>query len=124
MFKSRLIYNAIAALTISATIMLLPSCSSSNDEKQVETTLPQDSMVIEITGVDSISVFELTRNDHIVIYESSSQGVFVKAIDGIRNGNNHFWIYSVNGSAMNTASDKYFTKDGDVIKWHLRRIGQ
>jgi len=123
MLKIHPLCSTIAAFSILAVTLPIMSCGSSNDG-QSESSLPQDSIVVEIAGVDSISVFQLTRKEHIVIYESSSLGVFVKAIDGIRNGNNHFWIYSVNDSAMNTASDKYIAKDGDIIKWHLRRIGQ
>lgn len=106
------------------TITSLVACSSSGENSSGDESgeLPIDSVVIEITGVDSISVFELTREDYTVIYESSRFGVFVKAIDGKHIGGNHFWIYTVNDTAQNIAADKYITRDGDKIVWHLRRI--
>ena len=106
------------------TIASLVACSGSGENSSGDESgeLPIDSFVIEIAGVDSISVFELTRKDYTVVYESSRFGVFVKAIDGKHIGGNHFWIYTVNDTAQNIAADKFITRDGDKIVWHLRRI--
>lgn len=117
--------KVIAAARISLAILVIVSlvaCSGPGENSDGSGELPIDSLVIELAGVDSSSVFELTRADYIVIYESSRLGVFVKAIDGKHIGNNHFWLYTVNDTARNVAADKYITRDGDVVKWHLRRI--
>ncbi|MCK4301471.1 MAG: DUF4430 domain-containing protein [candidate division Zixibacteria bacterium] len=84
---------------------------------------PRDSLVIELTGVDSRTVFDLLTERHRVIYVSSAQGVFVKEIDSVENSYSHAWIYSVNGESGTVACNAYVTNDGDVIKWHFRRLG-
>lgn len=120
----RKVIAAAKILLAILTIASLVACYDSEENSGGDTSkkLPIDSVVIEIAGADSISVFELTRKDYTVIYESSRFGVFVKAIDGKHIGGNHFWIYTVNDTAQNIAADKYITRDGDKIVWHLRRI--
>lgn len=106
-------------------LFLLSSCGESADESgRTGSRAALDSVVIELAGVDSVSVFELTRRDYTVIYESSRFGVFVKAIDGQHMGNDHFWVFTVNDTVQNVAADKYITRDGDAVKWHLRRVTQ
>lgn len=97
------------------------------DATQAEDTtqvVQRDSLVIELAGADSVTVFDLLQADHQVDFQGSAQGVFVKAIDSIPNGERVYWLYSVNDSMGQVACDKYVTKDGDRIRWHYRKMGE
>ena len=78
--------------------------------------------MIELEGVDSLTVFEILRSKHQVDYLTTAAGVFIKAIDSLENTSDFFWIYSVNDTMPQVASDKYHTSDGDSVRWHYRRI--
>jgi len=123
--------RTIAFLSAILSTFLLYSCDSKtekeSDLKQTETAnsmvplLPFDSVIIELVGADSQTVFDLLRNDHQVEYKSSVMGVFVTAIDSIENGGSAYWIYTVNDSIPPVACDKYVTKSGDILKWHFQK---
>ncbi|MFQ5453404.1 MAG: DUF4430 domain-containing protein [Candidatus Zixiibacteriota bacterium] len=108
-------------------ILVLSNCSSDYTQPKhkngiIPTTQTKlaDSLVIELDGVDSLSVFEILKANHRVEYTSSLMGIFVSAIDSIENSSNLFWLYSVNDSMAQVSCDKYITKTGDKIKWHFR----
>jgi len=84
-------------------------------------TQPEDSVVIDLTGEDSVSVFELLKRNHNVDYKTTAMGVFVSGIDGLKNSSGVYWIYSVNDTTPQAASDKVLTKSGDRVKWHFRK---
>ncbi len=130
-----LIMSFIAAL-------LLAACGEKAEEGSdagqkavvVENTDPQtsivladgegDSLVLELSGVDSMSVFEVLRRHHEVNFLSAIKGKFVVSIDLIENSGGYYWVYSVNDSMPPMACDRYLTKEGDVIKWLYRRSGK
>jgi hypothetical protein len=90
-----------------------------------DTALPpvsRDSVVIELAGKDSVSVFELLRGSHAVCFQSTIGGVFVKQIDSAKNSASAFWIYSVNDTMPKVAADRMLTRTGDRVKWHLRKM--
>jgi hypothetical protein len=93
----------------------------SNEVDSSAAAVTRDSLVIELPGADSQTVFDLLRRNYQVEYKSSVLGVFVTAIDSIENSSGVYWVYSVNDSLPKVASDKYITKDGDMIKWHFRK---
>ena len=111
---------------------LLSSCDSKTEKESdlrqseaVDSTtlsLPPDSVVIELAGVDSQTVFDLLKDDHEVEYKSSVMGIFVTTVDSIENSTDAYWIYSVNDSVPQVACDKYVTKNGDVVKWHFQKM--
>ena len=120
----------ISIITMS-TLLFIIACQSDKEsqtrlEKQPEPASPThtnaDSMIIELTGVDSLTVLELLKNDHRVNFRSSAMGVFITAIDSISNNRDTYWIYSVNDSIPSVACDKYLTHEGDRVKWHFRKI--
>ena len=124
--------QTMALLVAVLSTFLLSSCDSKTenerDLKQSEagdsTALspPPDSVVIELAGADSQTVFDLLEDSHEVEYKSSVMGIFVTAIDSIENTAGAYWIYSVNDSVLQVACDKYVTKNGDVVKWHFRKM--
>ena len=82
-----------------------------------------DSLLIELSGMDSFSVLDILRENHDVEFTSSAMGAFIKAIDSIENGDGYFWLYSVNDSMAQVACDRYLTDSQDVIKWYFRKVG-
>jgi len=125
-------FQTMALLAAVLLTFLLCSCDSKteneSDLKQSEagnsTALSPtpDSVVIELAGADSQTVFDLLKDGHEVEYKSSVMGIFVTAIDSIENSARAYWIYSVNDSVPQVACDKYVTKNGDVVKWHFQKM--
>ena len=105
-------------------IAILIGCSQKDTTEkglaETDQTSP-DSLVIELTGENGKSVFDLLLENHQVDYQESPMGIFIKAIDSMANNSQSFWIYSVNDTMANTSSNKYITNDGDLIKWHYRK---
>jgi len=119
----------IRLLTIIATLGILSVCScgkSDKDEKvdikSREISEPVDSVVIDLFGQEGKSVFEITEKKHKVEYLESAAGKFVHAIDSLEIGSKYGWMYSVNDSMGQVASDKYITHDSDIVKWHFRKF--
>jgi hypothetical protein len=106
-------------------MVLLMICCNSEQEKSATVKNAgldtKDSLVIELEGVDSVTVFDLLKEKHRVEYKSSLQGVFVTAIDSVKGGDGYFWVYTVNGNPAQTACDRYITKNGDKIEWLFRK---
>ena len=84
----------------------------------------RDSLVIELPGADSMTVFDLLKQKHEVEFQESSMGVFVQAIDSIANSERIYWLYSVNDSMGQVACDQYVTREGDIVRWHYRKMGE
>jgi len=117
-------------IMLSWILMNLSSCdgnqrqddkAQSNTEQKTAVSADRDSVVIELSGADSLTVLDLLLAGHQVAYKSTAAGVFVTAIDSIKNGGGAYWIYSVNDSLPQVACDRYVTKDGDMVKWHFRK---
>lgn len=82
----------------------------------------RDSVVIELVGKDSVNVLDLLKQSHQVKAWSTVEGSFVQQVDSFDGSRNLFWIYSVNDSTPNIASDKYITHVGDRVQWHFRKM--
>jgi len=76
--------------------------------------------VVELTGVDGKSVLDLLNDKVKVEFTPSASGALVNSINGIKNSDKEFWLYSVNGVDAEVAADKFITKDGDKIKWEYK----
>jgi hypothetical protein len=130
MFSSNL--KAAVLVACLGSLMLPLSCGQKAEQdtrrdsrSAADTTARQpDSLIIELTGVDSVSVFDLLRAHHEVDYRSSAMGVMVTAIDSVSNGSGYFWMYSVNDSMATVACDRYITSAGDAVRWYYRKAGR
>ena len=122
--------RTVGALLALFGLALLLSCSaqesdkagSGKQENAASESASGDSLTIALTGEDSISVFDLLKRSHQVDSWSTAVGVFVNGIDSMKNGPRVFWIYSVNDSMPDIASDRKITKAGDKVVWHFRRL--
>lgn len=111
---------------IGLTIWIGCSSDSSDDESSSQRAdmKPHDSLVIELPGMDSMTVLQVTDAVYEVDARTSAMGSFVIQIDSIRNSPRFFWVCSVNGEMIDVAADKYMTRTGDVVRWHYRRFGR
>ena len=117
----------IRYLLIVGAILFLLGCVGCGNENKTDSAdktnaAPVDSLVIVLKGQTGQSVFEITQREHAVNYISSIDGNFVEAIDSIDINSKYGWMYSVNDTMGQVASDKYITNDGDIIKWHYRKF--
>ena len=113
-------------LIIFAALLLFAAGCSQTDKtetaKKPVAEEPFDSLIVELRGVDSLTVFDILKSSHRVDFATTAAGVFVKGIDSVENGGDFYWIYSVNDSMAQTAADRYVTTQGDIICWHYRRM--
>mgnify|MGYP006313394669 CR=1 FL=1 len=84
----------------------------------------KDSVLVELIGRDSVTVFDLLKESHRVDYLSTGGGVFVKGIDSVNNDPSTFWIYKVNDTTPKVAADRMSTRSGDRVVWHFRKMGE
>lgn len=110
------------ALFLSCNAQQSDQRDAGNQKSSALRSADRDSLTIILTGEDSVSVFELLKRSHRVDSWSTAVGVFVNGIDSMKNSPRVFWIYSVNDSLPDIASDKKITKAGDKVVWHFRRM--
>lgn len=116
-------YNIFMSMLLLIPIIICCAGKSGPREKSgADTTASPDSLIISLKGQTGKSVFEITRANHKVDYLDSPAGVFVKAIDSLESGYYYGWIYSVNDTVGQIASDRFVTRGGDIIKWHFRKF--
>lgn len=53
-------------------------------------------------------------------FESSSFGKLVTSIDGKMQGNNKYWLYSINNKEATIGASSYICQDQETIKWELK----
>jgi hypothetical protein len=116
-------FIALIALVMFS-LLTVSNCTKNELEQKTQDFVIQDSLIIINYGVDSMNVLEILQQNHDVNTVSSGLGTFVKGIDNIENSAEAFWLYSVNDTIGDRASDSFITKSGDVIKWHYRLINQ
>jgi len=116
---------------ILSVLTVLSACSSKHQaDRQVSDTAtqtsgqPEDSLVIELSGVDSLSVLELLQREHDVSYRSTAAGAFVTSIGPATNSAEYFWLFSVNDSFPAVACDRCVISGNDRVRWHFRRVGR
>lgn len=118
--------NLAVSLLAFTAFLLLAGCAGKEPATDAATSKTlsvsqSDSLTIEINGRDGASVLELTLESHVVESYESAMGTFVRAIDSIAAGGGYWWLFTVNDSTVNTASDKFITKDNDIVRWHFRK---
>jgi PBP1b-binding outer membrane lipoprotein LpoB len=110
-------------------LLIISGCSKKQEaEPEVETTAVEpageesykDSLIIEMASKDSISVYDLLGKNHELETKNTATGIFIIAIDSVKNSEGMFWVYSVNDEMGQIASDNFMTKPGDIVRWHFR----
>jgi hypothetical protein len=83
---------------------------------------PADSVAFEDIAVDSTTVFDLLNQHHEVEHQFYGRNIFVVAIDSVYQGNNHMWLYAVNGDMSRNACNHHRIGGGDTVRWFFRDI--
>lgn len=128
----RVTYRFASLMIAMAVLILAISCGEKEEStevtdnevaKKVDLANAADSLILEMVGVDSLSVLDVLSQQHKARHISSLKGAYVLGIDDIGNGDGYFWMYSVNDVMGEVACDKYITKTGDRVRWHYRFSG-
>ena len=61
------------------------------------------------------TAFDALKRVAVVDYRIYATGVFITGINGVKQDENHYWLYFVNGELPDIGSDFYYPNDGDVI---------
>lgn len=106
--------------------LLIHACNHQDQEKTAPPDanadqVSKDSIVIELVGRDSATVFDLLDEAHEVERRLTAMGVFVTAIDSLANSSSAAWVYTVNDTTPKLAADKMVTRAGDRVKWLYRK---
>ena len=122
----RTYHRLLPTMSLLLIALILASCGSSDEPGAVPGAIAssQDSLTVDLTGVDSTTVFDLLRQHHDVEYRSTVTGTFVTSIDKVTVGQGYFWVYSVNDTMATTACDKFMTSSGDRVQWHFRSMAR
>jgi hypothetical protein len=118
------IRKSLATAAIISALLLLGGCGAKDTGGKIPAPAADssaDSLTIELAGRDGISVLELTLESHTIVSYESALGTFVEAIDSVKADGGYWWLFTVNDSTVNTASDKCITKDGDIVRWHFKK---
>lgn len=77
---------------------------------------------ISYEGQDGKTAYGILKENYQVEADESSLGVMVTSINGLKNSDGEYWLYSVNGRQPDVAADKYETKNGDKVLWEYKSM--
>jgi hypothetical protein len=115
--NKRLLFAVVFACGLT---LALVGCSLNKVDSKVSQSVEQK--VISYDGVESRTAYDLLKEKYKVEVDQSSFGVMVRSINGLKNSDKEFWLYSVNDKQPDVAADKYITKIGDKIKWEYKSM--
>lgn len=78
--------------------------------------------VVQYEGQNDKTALELLKAGHQIETQDSSIGIFVTAIDDIKNQENKYWMFYVDGKLASVGADQYKTKDGEKIEWRYEAL--
>ena len=93
---------------------------SSVAESVSESKSTEVSKIVTYNGVEGKTAFDLLNEKYTVEAETSSFGVMVNSINGLKNSDTEYWLYSVNDKSPDVGADKFFTKNSDQVKWEYK----
>ena len=95
--------------------------NNSNLDSVLITATPAASNKVSYDCSKGKSVFELLKKtDPNVSYSKSNYGVFVTAINGIKQGNGRYWLFSVDGKEATVSADTYICQGNETVDWELK----
>lgn len=91
------------------------SSGGGNPEVQVNIDDGKRVLTYRVVLTPRESAFDALKRVAVVDYKIYATGVFITEINGVRQDENHYWLYFVNGELPEVGCDYYHPKDGDVI---------
>ena len=100
--------------------------SSSIEIPRVTLILDDSEHIATYTGIPASTVLQAlqyiaTEKNIVVKTKQYDFGVFVEQIGDKANTNDRSWVYSVNGTSGQVASDAYQTKTDDQVLWQYTK---
>ncbi len=114
----------IVAVVISTLFLGIGIYKVTDKTKETPTSVVEEQKnpkLIQYEGKEGKSAFELLKANSQVVASESPLGVFITEINGIKNTNEEFWLFYINGELAPVGADKYITKDGDTIEWRFEK---
>jgi len=102
----------------------VPNNNAKSNIPPPATATERDSIFYGMASEDSTTVFDLTVKNYMVEYDKVGSDYFVFSVNRVEQGNDYFWIYAVNDTMGNVASNKRKIGPGDRVVWHYRLISR
>ena len=104
----------------------VPVFLKENSESFVRVDTPDKSYKVNIEGGENVyEVMNNLKNDKnnnfdFKYREYSSLGIFIKEINGVKDGGGKYWFYYINGVEASMGVSNYIIKKGETISWKLK----
>lgn len=85
---------------------------------QIQTTT--DSEVVTYKCEADKTAFELLKQENKVEFTESEFGALVTSINGRAQGENKYWLYSVDDKEATISASQYVCQGEEIVKWELK----
>ena len=85
---------------------------------EVQTTSSDN--VITYKCEDNKTAFDVLKQENKIESTESEFGSLVTSINGISQGGNKYWLYSVDNKEATISASEYNCQGGEIIKWELK----
>ena len=132
MLKNQKFKVVLMTILVLLTIFSLTGCNKT----ETISDLPQKNMEVIVYDETGKVVYEKTTTvnanklldaleeieDLIIVSEDSVYGAFITSINDVKQGNNYFWNYYVNGEYATVGVSAYEVQDEDIIEFRLEKF--
>lgn len=93
-----------------------------------QTPLPNPSPSLSPAPTASLSylcqkgktAFEVLEKTAVIEFTTSSYGKLVTSINGAKQANNQYWLYSIDEKPAEIGADSFLCQDREIILWELK----
>jgi hypothetical protein len=112
-------FFVLVSLLLIAGLFLFKEQFVVSEKSVVSTQLNEGSMITYICQAERSAYDELTVHAKIDSSDSSF-GPMVIGINGQRQGDGKYWLYSIDGAEATVGASVYLCKGGEQITWELK----
>ena len=116
------LFNVIAIIVVIGLVGIGGHFLGRREQKKEPAPQIAAVQTVSYDGEDGQNALDLLKDKADVQAEESSIGSFVTEINGVRNSEDQFWMFYVNGELAPVAADQYETQNGDKIEWRYEKI--
>jgi hypothetical protein len=77
---------------------------------------------ISYDGRDGVTALDLLKEKANIEVQDSSIGTFVLGINEVKDTEDHYWMFYLNGELAPYSPDQYVTKSTDKIEWRFDKV--